>query len=393
MKWFWWVRISGTVIPAIWWQVLLLLIYTAAVMCLENYVPILYKPFPDHLITIIGTVIGLLLTFRTDTAYNRYWEGRELWSTMTQEMRKLTRAIWLGVKEVDAKDIVEKKSALNLCAAFIVSTKHYLREEYAYDYEDYEGLLEHLPKFYMPSSNMPLEKQLKEGKGKRSEFSAYDQSTPTNIPIEMSYYLSSYIKHIDETQMADNWTVATMQNSVASLVDCLAGFERILRTPMPLAYSIHLQESVWLFLLAIPYQTIGDVGPWFSIAIVGLASFCYLGILAIGFEIENPFGYDANDLPLEDFCNVMQLEIQKILVTDPPVAKNWLYDPENRPFGPMCSLSASQLSDLPLHEAKDILRSVSQTSIISNETGYRDKDTIKRQAKRRRSSVRGYQAL
>lgn len=89
-----------------------------------------------------------------------------------------------------------------------------------------------------------------------------------------------------------------------SLVDCIAGFERILRTPMPMAYSIHLQECVWLFLLAIPYQTIGDVGPWFSIAIVGLAGFCYLGILAVGFEIENPFGYDENDLVVHNLVLV-----------------------------------------------------------------------------------------
>jgi putative membrane protein len=65
---------------------------------------------------------------------------------------------------------------------------------------------------------------------------------------------------------------------------------------MPLAYSIHLQSCVWLYLFSIPFQIIGDVGPWWTIPITGIAGICFLGILAIGFEIENPFGYDANDL-------------------------------------------------------------------------------------------------
>ena len=79
-------------------------------------------------------------------------------------------------------------------------------------------------------------------------------------------------------------------------MDSIAGFERIMRTPMPLAYSIHLQVSVWIYLLSLPFQVITDVGPWWQIPITGLASACFLGILAVGFEIENPFGYDANDL-------------------------------------------------------------------------------------------------
>jgi putative membrane protein len=78
-------------------------------------------------------------------------------------------------------------------------------------------------------------------------------------------------------------------------VDCLTGFERILRTPIPLAYSVHLHHSIWLYLLALPYQLVKENG-WWTVAIVVLSSFALLGILGIGWEIENPFGYDDNDL-------------------------------------------------------------------------------------------------
>lgn len=82
-------------------------------------------------------------------------------------------------------------------------------------------------------------------------------------------------------------------------MDCLTGFERILRTPIPLAYSVHLHQAVWLYLLALPYQLVGVLN-WFAVPAVTLASFALLGILGIGWEIENPFGYDANDLVSHD---------------------------------------------------------------------------------------------
>jgi len=99
--------------------------------------------------------------------------------------------------------------------------------------------------------------------------------------------------------------------------------------------------------------------------------------------------------PLDDFCSVMQLEIQKILITDPPVAERWLYSSENRPFGPMCSLTATQLSELPIQEAKEILKSVSQTAIISSETDYMTKRPAKSTSdlRKRKPSSKGYQSI
>jgi len=62
-----------------------------------------------------------------------------------------------------------------------------------------------------------------------------------------------------------------------------------------MAYSIHLHITVWLYILSLPFQIIGTVG-WMALPVVGLGSFCLLGILAVAYEIENPFGYDENDL-------------------------------------------------------------------------------------------------
>lgn len=134
---------------------------------------------------------------------------------MTQDVRKLTRCIWTGVhvQERDARAVIEKKSALNLCLAFVVATKHYLREEYSYDYADLKGLISHLPRFNTPSSNLALDEQLDtpEQRKKRPRLlMAYDHSTPTNIPVELSYYIFSYIKHVSDKNLAPAFVTNTM---------------------------------------------------------------------------------------------------------------------------------------------------------------------------------------
>ncbi|OXA50926.1 hypothetical protein Fcan01_14539 [Folsomia candida] len=387
-RWPFMFRLKGTVILRIWWQVLFVLVYTSAVVAIHSYVPLMRMCFPMSLVQVLGVVIGLLLVFRTNTAYDRYWEGRRLWSSMTQNIRTLTRCIWVGVRESGtSKEIVEKRSVINLLIAFAYATKNYLREEYSYDSDGIRELIKHIPKFCTPSSNQPLEHQqliqeqqqadqqcnnqeipsvtvtvpeeqgnepsktgvillpgkltAEEDKSKsasssakrrkssttpfrrqdarrrsskaHSSFTAHDCVTPTNIPIELSYYIASYLGTVSVKgrDLTDPSTMLICNHALNNLVDCLTGFERILRTPIPLAYSVHLHHSIWLYLLALPYQMVKELG-WFTVPTVVLSSFALLGILGIGWEIENPFGYDDNDLAPTSMENAVELSTKPV---------------------------------------------------------------------------------
>ena len=96
-------------------------------------------------------------------------------------------------------------------------------------------------------------------------------------------------------------------------MDNLGNCERILRAPLPLAYAIHLKQLVLINCLTLPFQLVKDAG-FFTGAAVALISFTLFGIDEIGIEIENPFGYDANDLPLEDFCHEVKHNIEDFIV-------------------------------------------------------------------------------
>ncbi|KAG0376809.1 hypothetical protein BGX24_007179 [Mortierella sp. AD032] len=392
-------RLKGTVILAIWWQVILVGLYSTAVFFVHKYA--LTMTYNLSLVSVMGMVVSLLLVFRTNTAYDRYWEGRRLWSQMTLSIRNLTRVTWVCVAETETRDVLEKKSAINLLVAFAFATKHYLREEYGYDYDDMIDLLAHIPKYSLPTSTQPMEwrtdvptplatlqvqggqtsrtsekatQQQQEGhaskvsgisttghaetrhrrqQSKRRAL-AFDFLTPTNIPVELSYYIGSYIKSCSAKQKVDASTLTVMNNSLVSLIDCLTGFERILRTPIPLAYSIHLHHATWIYLFALPYQLVANSGP-LMIPAVMLAAFTLLGILGIGYEIENPFNDDYNDLPLDDFCKVIQAEVDSMVMHRAPVPSDWVFSDNNYPLA-NSRLTAKELSMLSLDEVHDIMQ-------------------------------------
>jgi putative membrane protein len=166
---------------------------------------------------------------------------------MTANIRDLTRHIWLDMKLHDTKSVIGKKSAINLLVAFAISTKHYLREEYSYDQPDLKRLISHLPVFNIPSSNLSMsyQDQFVDEEGdsngpqqhgiissllrricccccfrkikKRSSFirdpyKARDAVTPTNIPIEVSYYIASYINWCREHNKCDPSIIIAMQS-------------------------------------------------------------------------------------------------------------------------------------------------------------------------------------
>jgi len=152
----------------------------------------------------------------------RYSEARTLWSTLTVSIREFTRTIWFGIPEHTPKAIVEKKSAINLLVAFAIATKHYLREEYSSDESDLEGLIGHLQPFDTPSSNVSYSLQEQSGMSRRRSsstrrptqpqvyvgpsrdpFKARAVGTPSNIPIEISLYLQSFIQYCREKSPVD----------------------------------------------------------------------------------------------------------------------------------------------------------------------------------------------
>ncbi|RKP06959.1 Bestrophin, RFP-TM, chloride channel-domain-containing protein [Thamnocephalis sphaerospora] len=283
-------------------------------------------------ITLMGVVTSLLLVFRTNTAYDRFWEGRRIWSQAVQNIRILARHIWVMVPEARPEDLLEKQSVINLLTAFSISTKHYLRAEYGAEYRDLHQYVAHIPKYCTPTSIEPMADPTHDKRHRRRaslEAKHFPMNAASsNLPLEILVYINSYIRLLRKRNTIDPPVASTMENALVALTDCLTGFERILRTPIPLAYSIHLAQCIWIFCLALPFQLISGLG-YITIPVTALVAFTFLGIKSIGEEIENPFGYDTNDLPLDEFCRVIRREVETITSQKAPKLETWALDAIN----------------------------------------------------------------
>ncbi|KAJ3260606.1 hypothetical protein HK103_000216 [Boothiomyces macroporosus] len=240
---------------------------------------LLYQLVPLKNIAMSPTLITIL-----------FWEARRLWGTLFAHVRNLARVTWIAVKHDGKKELLDKYGNINLLLAFAVACKHYLRFEYGHHYEDLHHLLVHLPEF------------------KPGQYHAYCD----NLPLQISFYISTYNNRCRAKERCDVPTTASMIAALSGMVDVLSNFERIRDCPLPIAYTVHLKQTLLLYLLLLPFQLVSTLNYW-TIVVTFAASFTFLGIAAIGREIENPFGYDDNDLRMDLFCERLKNELEQLV--------------------------------------------------------------------------------
>lgn len=241
-----------------------------------------------------GLVLGLLLVFRTNTAYERFWEGRKLWGSVINTTRNLARKIWVFVQEKNSHDRQQKKQAVYLLVAFAVAMKQHLRQE---------PLNQELEKLVSPEQ--------------------YSKLITMNHPsLEIAFWINDFLKIQHDRGKMSTYEMISMVQLLNQLVDYLGACERILKTPMPLAYSIHLKQLLMIYCLILPFELVGQMG-WMTGFVVSLTSFTLLGIEEIGLEIENPFGRDPNDLPLDTICDTMYRNLTDLISLSPSTS-HWI---------------------------------------------------------------------
>ncbi len=233
-------------------------------------------------------VLGLLLVFRTNTAYDRFWEGRKWWGSLINDVRNLARYIWVSIEEPELEARLKKESALKMLVAFAISMKLHLR-------------------FQRPNREVQI----------LVSTAQFDKlCLMNNPPLEVALWISDYLQQQHQAGLLSMYQLTAMLGRLDNMVNALGACERILKTPIPLAYTIHLKQLLLLYALSLPFQLVKDL-VWLTGPVVGLFSFILLGIEEIGIEIENPFGTDPNDLPLDLICQTMLRNIEDLISPSP----------------------------------------------------------------------------
>jgi putative membrane protein len=133
-----------------------------------------------------------------------------------------------------------------------------------------------------------------------------------HIPLELTLWLSDYIHKQFQNERFDSNFFASMNSHINALIEGLTSCERILKTPLPISYTIYLKRLILIYCIGLPFHLVTKIG-WLAAIVVGLVSFILLGVEQIGNEIENPFGHDANDLPLDDICQNIITNVEQTI--------------------------------------------------------------------------------
>lgn len=247
----------------------------------EHIFHIDFRP-PTYIYSILGIVLGLLLVFRTNTAYDRWWEGRKLLSKLGYNWKNLAIKInsFLPDDDIKNRDFFSK-----MIYNHAVSLKEHLREGVKYE-----------------------------------ELEEIEPGFVENLKTKEIYHLPTYILTLISdriTKLYREKTVSDMQflelsKHIDDANEVISSCERIHTTPIPFSYAIHLKKFLFVFMLILPFGFIHDLGPW-SIAIVMLIFYAMVGLDVIGEEIEDPFGQDENDLPFDGICKSLRKSVREIL--------------------------------------------------------------------------------
>ncbi|KAK3112710.1 hypothetical protein LTR53_010741, partial [Teratosphaeriaceae sp. CCFEE 6253] len=341
------------------------------------------------LLTITGFVVGLALSFRSSTAYERYSEGRKYWSQLLLTARNLARLIWVHIGERTAespelgkKDLLNKIAALNLLNAFAVALKHRLRFEPSVEYPDLAPLVSHLDTLAGAADQTQLRHRKVSTLKATGQYLGipFAESNPRklvkrakhnlgNTPLEILTYLSAYFENVIVHEKNMNMPAYQAQAMLflASLGEVLAGVERVVNTPLPIAYSISISQITWAYVLALPFQLVRTL-EWVAIPGTILGGYIILGLAAIGRELENPFGQDVNDLPLDAYCQELANDIDAMISRPAPLkTDDWMKEGGAKLMWPLSGMEYKVWEQRSIEEIREVLKAKAASIDVKRE--------------------------
>ncbi|HTN77367.1 MAG TPA: bestrophin family ion channel [Pirellulaceae bacterium] len=271
----WWTHffdIKGSMLREICARVTSCVLWSAVVVAYDhNVTDISISPLAHQ---VLGIAIGLLLVFRTNSSYDRFWEGRRLWGSFINTSRNMARAAAVYLR--DAPELKQRVVKWTIVLAF--ATMQRLRGH---------NNLSDAEKYLTPEELQSLE-------------------GVNNLPLAAAQRITATLREARDTGVISDYVMLALDQNTQLLIDYLGGCERIQKTPLPFAYMVHLRRALIIYCFTLPLALVDSLE--YAAVILGtlMVSYTFFGIEEIGVEIEGPFGSDANDLPLERFCQIIE---------------------------------------------------------------------------------------
>ncbi|KAL6721603.1 hypothetical protein ACLMJK_000707 [Lecanora helva] len=264
---------------------------------------------PSSIIPSVSIVVGLMLVFRNQTSYNRFWDGRNHLTVIITSIRNLTRSfLACSVPSPSTKSVLsptdraDTERVIRILIAILYATKNHLRAEWGAE--------------IIPGTAM--------GKNTGSSTMApeYSELLPhgltgmddkgVGLSLQLTFFVEQYIKRFFDEGRFHGPQASQMQVQLNTLTDAYGRMETIRLTSIPVALLIHQKQVLGLFGCVLPFALVENMN-WWAVPIVILIMFTLYGIDGIGSQLEDPFGYDRNDIKMDAIVEDIRSEILVLL--------------------------------------------------------------------------------
>lgn len=236
--------------------------------------------FHSGTFSLLGIVLSILLVFRTNTAYDRWWEGRKQWGSLVNTSRNIALSVH-GL--LPRADIENRGFFARHVSNFAIALKEHLRGGVKLD--ELQDLTETERQVYAARQHLP------------------------NYLIGLLYERTQELYRRDAISGYD---LISLKTHIGSLADILGACERIKKTPIPFSYSIYIKTLILAYAVLLPFGLIEEFG-YFTIPVVMLIFFAFLGLELLAQEIEDPFGLDCNDLPTGSISQTIHNNVYEVV--------------------------------------------------------------------------------
>lgn len=260
------------------------LIYILAFTLILSYVELNYlNDYADHwgkllqVYSLIGFVLSLLLVFRTNTAYDRWWEGRKKWGELVNNTRNLAIKISSLCKNQDDRDYFAR-----MIANYALAMKEHLRKGVKLEELD------------LTAEELKILEEV------------------DHVPNFIAKWIYERIHALKVSGELTEEEVIVLDINLKTFSDIIGACERIRNTPIPYSYSIFLKKFIFIYVTTIPLAIIPDFG-YYSCLITVFIFYVLVSMEILAEEIEDPFGLDDNDLPTDDLSVKIKNNVAEIL--------------------------------------------------------------------------------
>jgi putative membrane protein len=257
-------------------------VFTLLICIANDYFDLDKTDFPSSTVvhSLLGIVLGLFLVFRTNSAYDRWWDGRKMWGGLVNS----TRNFAMKLNAILPQGSEDRKWFAQMISNFVIATKEQLRDG-------------------VKVNELEIEDQ-----------NTLDKITKANHkPNFISSLMYQKVETLAKANVITGFHQINLDKEMKDFIDLMGACERIKKTPIPYSYTMYIKKFIFIYIITLPFGFLETFG-YYTVPTVLLVSFILLSVELIAEEIEDPFGRDVNDLPTDDICATIKANVREILL-------------------------------------------------------------------------------